>query len=191
MTSLDAGARTIERALDIEASATWLFDLTQDYTRRLDWDPFLVVAELRPPPKAKPASQTAPEAELRAGVGMRAWCVSRFPRWGMETEYVTFKRPDVVAIKMTQGPRMLSKFAGSWRFDERDGATTVTFRYHFETSPALLAPFAVRLFAWDMAKRLEGLRAYADLERAVTELAASTSEPPPLNYADDKRAPQG
>lgn len=145
--------RTIERALDIAAPATWLFDLTQDYNKRLDWDPFLVEATLR--------ADTA-------GVGARAWCVSRFPRWGMETEYVTFKRPNVVAIKMTQGPRMLTKFAGSWRFDPIDDATRVTFRYHFETSPAALAPFAARVFAWDMQKRLEGLRAYAARECKVS-----------------------
>jgi ribosome-associated toxin RatA of RatAB toxin-antitoxin module len=161
--------RTIERALDIAASPAWLFDLTQDYTKRLDWDPFLVVAELRPAGTAS------------AGVGARAWCVSRFPRWGMETEYVTFKRPDVVAIKMTQGPRMLTKFAGSWRFDAMDAEVTrVTFRYHFETSPTALAPFAARVFAWDMQKRLEGLRAYATQHTAhgVTPAAHNAGDNP-------------
>jgi ribosome-associated toxin RatA of RatAB toxin-antitoxin module len=141
-----AGARTIESALDIPASATWLFDLTQDYARRLDWDPFLSKAELH---------------GERAGVGVRAWCVSKLPPWGMETEYVTFQRPDVVAIKMTRGPRVLRMFAGSWRFAARGALTRVTFRYRFETRPALLAPVAARAFAWDTAKRLAGLRAYA------------------------------
>lgn len=140
------GARTIERSIDIAAPATWLFDLTQDYKRRLDWDPYLVKAELH---------------GEHAGVGVRAWCVSRYPRWGMETEYVTFERPKVVAIKMTKGPRIISMFAGSWRFDERGGTTRVTFRYRFETRPALLAPITERAFAWDTGRRLAGLRAYA------------------------------
>ena len=140
------GGRTVERAIDIRAPATWLFDLTQDYTRRLDWDPFLSKAELY---------------GEHADVGVRAWCVSKVPPWGMETEYVTFQRPKVVAIKMTKGPPILRMFAGSWRFDEHDGVTTVRFKYRFETRPALLAPVAERAFKWDTKKRLAGLRDYA------------------------------
>lgn len=140
------GARTIERSIEIPAPATWLFDLTQDYTRRLDWDPYLVKAELRGD---------------KAGVGVRAWCVAKFPRMGMETEYVTFERPKVVAIKMTKGPKIIRMFAGSWRFDEQAGTTRVTFKYRFDTRPALLAPVTEYAFAKDMEKRLAGLRAYA------------------------------
>jgi len=141
-----SGARTIEREIDIPASAEWLFDLTQDYSRRLAWDPFLSKAELH---------------GTEAGVGVRAWCVSKIPPWGMETEYVTFHRPDVVAIKMTKGPRILKMFAGSWRFEAKDKLTRVIFRYRFETRPSLLAPIAEVAFSRDMKKRLEGLRAYA------------------------------
>ncbi len=140
------GARTIERSIDIPAPATWLFDLTQDYSRRLDWDPYLVKAELH---------------GEQAAVGVRAWCVSKLPRWGMETEYVSFDRPHVVAIKMTKGPKILRMFAGSWRFDESGSSTRVTFKYRFETRPALLAPVTELAFARDMVKRLAGLRAYA------------------------------
>ena len=75
--SKSPGARTIERSIDIAAPASWLFDLTQDYKRRLDWDPYLVKAELHGD---------------HAAVWVRAWCVSKYPRWGMETEYVTFER---------------------------------------------------------------------------------------------------
>lgn len=145
MTRAD-GARTIECEIDIPAPATWLFDLTQDYTKRLDWDPFLVKAELH---------------GERADVGVRAWCVSKLPRWGMETEYVTFNRPKVVAVKMTKGPPILRMFAGSWRFEEHGTSTKVIFRYRFETRPSLLASIAERAFKWDTAKRLAGLRKYA------------------------------
>lgn len=140
------GARTIERTIDISAPAEWLFDLTQDYSRRLDWDPYLVKAEL---------------LGEQPGVGVRAWCVSRLPRWGMETDYVTFERPKVIAIKMTKGPWLLRMFAGSWRFEQHGAMTRVTFRYRFEMRPWLLAPFGAMAFSWDMVKRLEGLRAYA------------------------------
>src|SRR5581483_7217601 len=93
---------TFEAAIDIHASADALFDLTQDYARRLDWDPFLKEARL------------VDRAAVPA-VGVRAWCVAR-TGLGMETEYVSFRRPHVVAVKMTRGPRILKSFAGSWRF---------------------------------------------------------------------------
>jgi len=34
----------------------------------------------------------------------------------METEYVSFNRPKVTAIKMTKGPYMFKYFLGSWNF---------------------------------------------------------------------------
>ena len=142
--------RTVERWLDIAAPREWLFDLTQDYSLRLVWDPYLVEATL---------------LGEKPGVGVRAWCVSKFPRWGMETEYVSFARPHTVAIKMTSGPRLLHRFAGSWRFDEQAAATRVTFRYRFECA-AWLAPFASLVFERDMEQRLRGLRDYAVRARA-------------------------
>jgi Polyketide cyclase / dehydrase and lipid transport len=74
---------TFEATIEIRADANALFDLTQDYDRRLDWDPFLKQARLV-------GGATA------AGVGVRAWCVAR-SGLGMETEYVSFQRPQVAA----------------------------------------------------------------------------------------------
>src|SRR5258705_13842224 len=65
---------TFEQAIEIQAEPAELFDLTQDYSRRLEWAPFLKVAQLH---------GDAP------GVGVRAWCVA-WNGLGMETEYVTF-----------------------------------------------------------------------------------------------------
>jgi hypothetical protein len=51
----------------------------------------------------------------------------------MVTEYVSFNRPTVVAIKMTEGPYMFISFVGSWRFKAIDEARAeVTFLYAFE-----------------------------------------------------------
>src|ERR671927_353008 len=93
---------TFEATIDIHADVGALFDLTQDYDRRLDWDPFLKEARLV-------GGATA------AGLGVGAWGAAR-SGLGMETEYVSFRRPDVVAVKMTRGPALFGSFAGSWRF---------------------------------------------------------------------------
>jgi hypothetical protein len=144
---------TIEREIEIDASAEALFDLTQDYSRRLLWDPFLREARLV-------------GGATEAGVGARAWCVS-WLGMGMETEYVSFRRPRVVAVKMTKGPAILASFAGSWRFFElAPGRTRVVLRYALTASPAWLRPaldpLLARVFANDIADRLRDLKHVAE-----------------------------
>src|SRR5580704_490872 len=94
---------TFEQSILISASPGELFALTQDYDRRLHWDPFLRSAELL-------------DGARVAGVGVRAYCVAH-SGLGMETEYVSFNPPRVTAVKMTRGPWLLRSFAGSWQFE--------------------------------------------------------------------------
>ena len=70
-----------------------VFALTQDYARRLTWDPFLRSAELM-------------DGASAPGVGVRAWCVAR-SGVGLETEYVSFAPPRIAAVRMTRGPWVL------------------------------------------------------------------------------------
>lgn len=104
--------------ITINASAEQIFDYTQDYSQRVKWDTFLKRAELM---------GGATEAEK----GVVAYCVAK-NGLGMETEYVSFKRPTTAAIKMTKGPYMFKEFLGSWNFKELDNrCTEVTFLYSF------------------------------------------------------------
>jgi ribosome-associated toxin RatA of RatAB toxin-antitoxin module len=96
-----------------------IFDYTQDYNKRLTWDTFLRRAELI-------EGATAPDE------GVKAYCVAK-NGWGMETEYVSFKRPAVTAIKMTKGPFFFKTFVGSWRFKYLSKEETeVSFLYSFQ-----------------------------------------------------------
>lgn len=140
---------TFERSIEINAPRAALFDLTQDYSRRLDWDPFLKEARLI-------GGANTP------GVGVRAWCVAN-SGMGMETEYVTFSPPERTAIKMTRGPAILKTFAGSWVFEVvSDSRTRVVFRYHLSASPrwlkSVLEPILQFVFSRDMQKRLVALK---------------------------------
>lgn len=104
--------------IEIQGSASSIFDYTQDYANRLKWDRFLIEARLL-------------DNANEAGKGVKAWCVAK-NGIGMETEYVSFNRPKVTAIKMTKGPYMFTDFAASWNFsEERVGITLVTFTYAF------------------------------------------------------------
>jgi hypothetical protein len=55
----------------------------------------------------------------------------------METEYISFNRPKVAAIKMTRGPYMIKDFAASWTFSNAADVTSVTFTYAY----ALRSPY--------------------------------------------------
>ena len=142
-----------EDAVIIQAPMAALFELTQDYGRRLDWDPFLKKAELV-------------DGAAEAGVGVKAWCVAR-SGFGMETEYVSFKPPERVAVKMTRGPWFLDRFAGSWRFEPAgEGHTRVLFKYHLSSKPGwmgfALDPVLHRVFARDTRRRLEALKRFVE-----------------------------
>ena len=114
-----------EHAAIVDALPDEVFAITQDYARRLTWDPFLRRAEL--------IGSSIP------AVGVRAWCVTR-SGIGMETEYVSYTPPRVVAVKMTRGPKLLETFGGAWEFALVDGnKTRVTFRYQFRARPRCLA----------------------------------------------------
>jgi hypothetical protein len=144
---------TFEDSIVIRQLPEALFALTQDYGRRLEWDPFLRSAALV-------------GGAAQAGPGVRAYCVAH-NGLGMETEYVSFNPPAAAAVKMTRGPWFIGGFAGSWRFlPEADGRTRVVFRYSVRARPAwlqpLLNPVLVRVFGREVRRRLEGLRAFVE-----------------------------
>ena len=133
----------------IAAGPEALFRLSQDYNRRLEWDPFLRSAKLL-------------GGAAEPGVGVRALCVDRNGT-AMETEYVSFNPPRAVAVKMTRGPWFLDSFAGSWRFEEINAEQTrVGFCYSLSARPRwmswLLNPILRRVFARDTRRRLVALK---------------------------------
>jgi ribosome-associated toxin RatA of RatAB toxin-antitoxin module len=147
-----------EHSIVINASPDDLFALTQDYARRLEWDPFLKSAELL-------------DGATAAGVGVRAFCVAH-NGMGMETEYISFNPPRACAVTMTRGPRIFARFTGSWRFEATPvGATRVAFRYNLCARPAwlswLLTPIVGWFFGRDTRKRLEALKEFAERQRSI------------------------
>ncbi len=167
---------TFEQSIVITASPEELFALTQDYARRLEWDPFLKSAALV-------GGATA------AGVGVRAYCVAK-SGLGMETEYVSFNPPRVTAVKMTRGPWLIGSFAGSWRFEDiSPRQTRVWFCYHVRARPKwlswLLTPILIRVFARDTRKRLAALKVAVE-ERGLLTIREDCCKP--ASAADQPRA---
>jgi ribosome-associated toxin RatA of RatAB toxin-antitoxin module len=157
---------TFDHSILIDAEASALFRVSQDYSRRLEWDPFLRSASL-----VGGASEVA--------VGVRALCVDRMGT-AMETEYVSYNPPRTVAIKMTRGPWFLESFAGSWRFEEvKPGQTRVSFCYNVGARPRwlswLLNPILRKVFGRDTRRRLKALKKAAEKSDFLNDAAARSS----------------
>ncbi len=132
-----------------------VFDFTQDYSKRLQWDTFLIQADLL-------------GGATHADKGVQAYCVSK-NRLGMTTEYITFQRPRGTAIKMTQGPFLFKEFLGSWRFRQvAENSTEVTFLYSFTLRfPFTMATYFIRKnLQQNVRQRLVDLKNCIEHDRA-------------------------
>jgi hypothetical protein len=152
----DSVMPTAVLTIEIDAPAEDVFDLIHDYSRRLEWDPFLRAASLL---------NDAQVAEL----GVSSRCVARRAVGGlaMDTVYVSFKRRFVASVKMTRGPLFLDLFAASLRQDRVDDKTTrVTYRYNFKAWPRcfafLVEPIVNWVFKRETQQRLLALKSHLE-----------------------------
>ncbi|HEX8804746.1 MAG TPA: SRPBCC family protein [Acidimicrobiales bacterium] len=133
------------------------FALSQTYGElRYRWDPFVVEQRLL-------------DGATAAAKGVRTWTRSRH-RLQMVSQYVAFRPPEHVGMRMIDGPWFFGSFSGGWNFAAAgDGRTRATWRYNFTIKPPWLAPVADRLGVWvlgrDIRRRLAAFaRACADPE---------------------------
>lgn len=139
----------LRQTIEVVAEPAVLFDLTQDYSHRLGWDPFLKEAKLL-------------DGAEKPGIGVLALCVAH-NGFGMETRYVSFNPPGACAVEMTRGPWFFRSFSGSWRFDGMEpGRTRVTFIYSLVGRPALLSGLLRFIFARETRRRLQALKRTAE-----------------------------
>ncbi len=155
---------TVQSSCDIDAPQAPLFALAQDYGLRLSWDPFL--REMR-----------FLDGASEAGVGVRVWVRAK-NGLTMTVRYLTVNAPDQVAMVMTDGPWIFSRFSGSWVFKAlSERRTHVVFRYNFALRfgmvSAISDPIVSRILSSDMQARLEGLKKSAETTDILTRLPAS------------------
>ena len=89
----------------------------------------------------------------------------------MESEYVSYKPPSNVGMKMTKGSWFFEKLGGGWRFTPVDGApgsTLAVWRYNFTCKPKWLAPLAERIGAVVLQR---------DIDRRIRGYAAGCEDP--------------
>lgn len=141
----------IRYAFEVNASAEYLFNLTQDYDLRAKWDPLTTEAFLV-------NATVAAQGEL-----VRCTAANGL---SMDTKYVSYQPNKVAAVKLVKGPYIFDKFAGGWNFREiTDDKTRVLFSYNISTKPRwlswLLTPMIVYFFKRETKKRIAALQAYA------------------------------
>lgn len=95
----------------------------------------------------------------RAGVGVRTLTVSR-RGLRMVSEYVSYRPPTSVGMKVTELPWFFEKLGGGWRFAPHPEGTLATWKYNFSCRPRLIAPLAewigARLIRHDIDRRIAG-----------------------------------
>jgi hypothetical protein len=137
--------------IDIDAPAEDVFDVMHDYERRLAWDTLLRKAVLLD--------------AAQAGVGVRSLCVGRLwtGGFGVETTYISFRRPHLAAVQLSAPSRLFARFAASLRhLDLEEGRS----RTVYTLSSSCRVPAADRLvrgaLAVETRRRLRALKAYVE-----------------------------
>ena len=139
-------------SIEVNAPPEVVFDLIHDYARRLEWDSMLSEAHLL-------------GGAAAAGVGVRSLCVGtwRSAYLPMETEYVSFERGRVAAVKLTNRPAFFDRFAATIKHEALShGCSRVTYKYSFHARPRALAPVLEPIMNWmlgrEIRQRLAALR---------------------------------
>jgi ribosome-associated toxin RatA of RatAB toxin-antitoxin module len=138
----------------IPASAIEVFDLVHNYKRRLEWDTLLQKAYLEEefPESCKGAISVCQGRNFLGGFALR-------------TQYVSFERGKVAAVKMLNQPPFFDTFAASIRHSEiGENQSEIVYKVNFTAKPTflrfILHPVMKGIFAWETKKRLSALREF-------------------------------
>jgi len=150
----------------IPATSAEVFRLLHDYEHRLDWDTLLQEAYLT-------------DGFRVAKLGAVSVCRGRANLGGiaLKTRYVSFRPPEVAAVKMINRPLFFERFAATIRHRDLDGvSSSVEYQYNFTARPRwlrfLLHPLMNALLAMETRKRLRALKRHFE---GVTRGVRSTS----------------
>jgi ribosome-associated toxin RatA of RatAB toxin-antitoxin module len=138
----------------IPASAVEVFDLVHDYQRRLEWDTLLQKAYLEDDfaESCKGAISVCQGRNILGGFALR-------------TQYVSFERGKVAAVKMLNQPPFFDTFAASIRHaDIGEDLSEIIYKVNFTAKPRflrfILHPIMKIVFAWETKKRLSALKEF-------------------------------
>lgn len=154
----------VESTIEVELPLDQAFALSQTTgALRLQWDPFIHEQHLL-------------DGAAVPGKGVRTATTSRH-RLHMVSEYVSYRPPTQVGMKMVSGPWFFAQFSGGWTFGAVDEQRTrATWRYTFACRPRWLRPISHRIGQWLLGRDIE--RRLAAFGRAAADPAIVGSLPP-------------
>lgn len=145
---------TAEIRETITASSEAVFELIHDYKRRLEWDTLLSEAYLE-------------EESGESRCGAIAVCRGRaiFGGFVLRTEYISFEKGRVAAVKMLNQPPFFASFAASIRHLRIDvDHSEVIYKVSFIANPrwlrGILHPLMLFVLVWETRKRLRALKLF-------------------------------
>jgi hypothetical protein len=159
----------VESTVTVPLPPDRAFALSQTYGElRYRWDPFV-------------REQRLLDGATAAAKGVRTWTRSRH-RLTMVSEYVNFRPPGHVGMRMVEGPWFFRSFSGGWNFvPTPGGGSEATWRYSFTVRPAWLARVADRIGVWllgrDIRRRLDAFAAACADPAIVAALAQAGATP--------------
>lgn len=155
---------TIEVKESIPASVEAVFALVHDYNRRLEWDTLLQEAYLEPEfaEAARGAISVCRGKQILGGFALR-------------TEYVSFERGKVAAVKLLNQPPFFASFAASIRhFPVDANHSEIIYKVNFIAKPRflrpLLHPIMRSIFAWETRRRLKALKKFFQTENGFLKI---------------------
>ena len=149
--------KTIKRSIEINSSQNNVFEITQNYHVRLEWDSYLTEARLLGDSQS-------------ASIGKESYCKNKLGMV-MISKYISYKSLDVAAVKMIKGPGILKKFSGAWNVKSIGvEESLVTFTYNYELNGKIInklfGSISAYFFGWEMKVRLNYLKKYCERRNA-------------------------
>jgi ribosome-associated toxin RatA of RatAB toxin-antitoxin module len=143
---------TINISEEILCNAETLFYLASDYSKRLEWDPFMKRMEF-----------------LDGATTMQKGGLTRtHTHYGltMDTVFIQYQPPEVIAMDMVRGPFFFRHFAGTWRFGKiGEGKSRASFIYSFSFVFPFhwaLGPLVLWRLRTEMERRMQCLKLAAE-----------------------------
>ena len=152
----------VQSETTVELNIKKAFALSQTYGEvRYMWDPFVKEQHLL-------------DGANTAAKGVKTITKSKHGLT-MISEYITFKAPTHVGMRMIKGPKFFSSFSGGWNFSELpEGKTKVIWRYNFVTKPKFLSiimnPIGIALLQKDIDQRLAAFKKACSNSEIVSQL---------------------
>ncbi|MEO1418724.1 MAG: SRPBCC family protein [Bacteroidota bacterium] len=127
----------------------WLFDYTQDFIERKNWDKQTLEIQFM-------------DGHTKLQKGAKVWTKS-VEGVIMETEYLAFDPPTKISVRMLNRSSIFKEFIGSWDYISMNHLQTklkITYDFSLRFPYNLLKPFVFQRIQQNMAKKLDFLTAY-------------------------------